>query len=140
MDLPVPRLAVPQVVVPVRRIDRSALSALAYARSISPDVTAIWVTDDPGEADRMREQWRARADGIPLVIINSPRRRLISPLLAYLDERERRDAERPVAVVLSEVVPRRPWSYLLHDKTALLLKMRLFFRPNTVVVDVPYHL
>jgi hypothetical protein len=41
--------------------------------------------------------------------------------------------------VLSEFVPRHPWEYLLHNQAALRLKLRLFFRPNTVVIDVPYH-
>jgi hypothetical protein len=42
--------------------------------------------------------------------------------------------------VLSEFVPRRFWEYLLHNQSALRLKASLFFRPNTVVMDVPYHL
>jgi hypothetical protein len=139
-DMPLPRLAVPHVVVPVARLDRSALAALAYARSISLDVTALHVTDDAAEAEQMRRRWALRNDGIPLVIIESPYRALIPPLLAYIDERERADPERPITVVLAEFVPRRFWDYLLHNQTALRLKLRLFFRPNTVVVDVPYHL
>lgn len=134
------RIAVPQIVVPVARLDRVALGALAYARSISLDVTAVHVTDSPKEADDLRRRWRAGNNGIPLVVIESPFRALIQPLVAYLDERERADPERPITVVLAEFVPRRLWEYLLHDQTALRLKLRLFFRPNTVVVDVPYHL
>jgi hypothetical protein len=42
--------------------------------------------------------------------------------------------------VLAEFVPRHLWEYPLHNQTALRLKLRLFFRPNTVVIDVPYHL
>lgn len=139
-DLPLPRLAVPHVVVPIARLDRSALSALAFARSISLDVTALHVTDDPVAGEHMRQRWAAREDGIPLVIIESPYRSLIPPLMAYLDERERQDPDRAITVVLAEFVPRRFWDYLLHNQTALRLKLRLFFRPNTVVVDVPYHL
>ncbi len=139
-DTPFPRLAVPHVVVPIARIDRAALAALAYARSISLDVTALHVTDDDIAGERMRRRWAMRDDGIPLVIIESPYRALIPPLLAYLDDRERDDPERPITVVLAEFVPRRFWDYLLHNQTALRLKLRLFLRPNTIVVDVPYHL
>ena len=102
-------------------------------------MTALHVTEDAAAGERMRQRWAARNDGIPLVIIESPYRSLISPLLAYLDARERADPERPITVVLAEFVPRRFWDYLLHNQTALRLKLRLFFRPNTVVVDVPYH-
>jgi amino acid transporter len=139
-DMPLPRIAVPHVVVPVARLDRSALAALSFARSISPDVTAIHVTDDAAEGELMRRRWAAREDAIPLVIIESPYRALIPPLMAYLDDRERQDPDRQITVVLAEFVPRRSWDYLLHNQTALRLKLRLFFRPNTVVVDVPFHL
>lgn len=137
---PLPRLAVPHVVVPIARLDRAALAALAFARSISLDVTALHVVRSHADGDRMRRRWEARGDGIALVVIASPYGDLIAQLLAYLDERERTDPERPITVVLAELVPRRVWDHLLHAQTALRLKLRLFFRPNTVVIDVPYHL
>lgn len=139
-DLPLPRVTVPHVIVPVARLDRAALRALAFARSISSDVTAVHVADDGDAAEQMRERWRARDDGIALVVIESPCRALLPPLLAYVDARARQDPERPITIVLAEFVPRHFWEYVLHNQTALRLKLRLFFRPNTVVVDVPYHL
>jgi hypothetical protein len=138
--VPLPRLAVPNVIVPIARLDRAALHALAFARSISADVTAVHVADDARAAERMRERWRARDDGIALVVIESPYRALIPPLLAYVDARARQDRERPITIVLAEFVPHHFWEYVLHNQTALRLKFRLFFRPNTVVVDVPCHL
>jgi amino acid transporter len=140
LDTPLPRVAVPHVIVPVARLDRAALNALAFARSISTDVTAVHVADDASAAERMRERWRARDDGIAMVVIESPYRALIPPLLAYVDARARQDPERPITMVLAEFVPRHFWEYVLHNQTALRLKLRLFFRPNTVVIDVPYHL
>jgi hypothetical protein len=64
----------------------------------------------------------------------------VAPLLTYIDALETQDPERPTTVVLSEFVPRHLWEHLLHNQVALRLKLRLFFRRNTVVVDVPYHL
>lgn len=125
--------------MPLRRLDRPALAALSYARSISPDVTAFFVIDDSAEAEPLRAQWRSRVDGLPIELRTSHDGSVLGVLLPYLDERERQDPDRPVTVVLSDIVPRHPWSYLLHD-TALALKLRLFVRPNTVVVDVPYRL
>jgi len=140
LDTPLPRMAVPNVIVPIARLDRATLHALAFARSISADVTAVHVADDAAAAELMRERWRARNDGIALVVIESPYRALIPPLLAYVDARARQDDERPITIVLAEFVPHHFWEYVLHNQTALRLKVRLFFRPNTVVVDVPYHL
>jgi len=130
----------PRVIVPVSRIDRATLSALSFARAIAPDAIAVHVSDGPEEAAEMRRRWEPLRGEIQLAIVESPYRVLIAPLLAYIDALERQDPERPVTVVLSEFVPRRSWDYLLHNQTALRLKLRLFFRRNTVVVDVPYHL
>jgi len=133
-------LARPRVIVPVSRIDRATLSALSFARAIAPDAIAVHVSDGPDEAAEMRRRWEPLAGEMQLAIVESPYRVLIAPLLAYIDALERQDPERPVTVVLSEFVPHRFWDYLLHNQTALRLKLRLFFRRNTVVVDVPYHL
>jgi amino acid transporter len=130
----------PMVIVPISRLDRTALAALAYARSISDEVTAVHVNDDPDEIEAIRAEWEARGDPIELVILESPYRALMAPLLAYIDAVDRLDPARPVTVVLPEFVPRHIWEYPLHNQSALRLKLRLFFRPNTVVIDVPYHL
>jgi amino acid transporter len=137
----VPRRAAPRVLVLVARLDRASLEALAYARSIAPLVTAVHVTDDQAEGERIRDRWRSLdIDGdTDLVILESPYRALIPPLVAYIDALQKQEPLRPITVVLSEFVPRRPWEYLLHNQAALRLKLRLFFRPNTVVIDVPYH-
>jgi hypothetical protein len=116
------------------------MGALAYARSISDDVTAIHVASDPSAVGDMRSRWEAWGGPVRLVILESPYRALIGPLLAYLDATETMDPSRPTTVVLAEMVPRHLWEYPLHNQTALRLKLRLFLRPNTVVIDVPYHL
>ncbi len=136
-----PRRASPRVLVLLARLDRASLKALAYARSIAPLVTAVHVTDDPAEGERIRARWRSlELDGdTDLVILESPYRALIPPLVAYVDALQKQEPERSITVVLSEFVPRHPWEYLLHNQAALRLKLRLFFRPNTVVIDVPYH-
>jgi amino acid transporter len=136
-----PRRASPRVLVLLARLDRASLEALAYARSIAPHVTAVHVTDDPAEGERMRGRWAdLDVDGdTDLVILESPYRALIPPLVAYIDALQKQEPERSLTVVLSEFVPRHPWEYLLHNQAALRLKLRLFFRPNTVVIDVPYH-
>jgi amino acid transporter len=135
-----PRRIAPRVVVPVSRLDRATLNALAFATSIASDVTAIHVADDPDDVARMKADWERWGGPVNLVILESPYRALIAPMLAYLDATDRTDPEQPTTVVLPEFVPSHIWEYPLHNQTALRLKLRLFFRRNTVVVDVPYHL
>ncbi|MBI2939981.1 MAG: APC family permease [Chloroflexi bacterium] len=130
----------PAVVVPLSRMDRAAVAALSFARSISSDVTAVHISDTREDAEAFRRLWEEFNLPVPLVIVDSPYRALVEPLLAYIDAVDQLDPQRPVAVVLSEFVPRHWWEYLLHNQSALRLKLKLFFRPNTIVVDVPYYL
>jgi amino acid transporter len=129
----------PLVVVPVARLDRTARQAIAFANSISDKATAVHITNDPESAAEMRARWPDWAGKTELVVVESPYRALVGPLLRYLDALQAQDPDRPVVVVLSEVVPRHWWENLLHNQTALRLKLRLFSRPNTIVADVPYH-
>jgi amino acid transporter len=130
----------PVVIVPIARLDEPARQAMAFATSIAAEATAVHVTNDADAAEELRRQWPAWSGGAELVVIESPYRALIGPLLAYLDVLQRHDPERPVLVVLNELVPRHWWENLLHNQTALRLKLRLFSRRNTIVADVPYHL
>ena len=130
----------PIVIVPIARLDEPARQAIAFANSISHEATAVHVTNDADTGDELRSHWPEWSGGAELVIIESPYRALIGPLLAYLDVLQRQDPTRPVLVVLSEFVPSHWWENLLHNQTALRLKLRLFVRPNTIVADVPYHL
>ena len=132
--------AEPIVIVPVARLDRTARQAIAFANSISKTATAVHITNNPESAAELRERWPDWAGATELVVVESPYRALVGPLLRYMDALQAQDPGRPVLVVLSEVVPRHWWENLLHNQTALRLKLRLFSRPNTIVADVPYHL
>ena len=133
------RSRAPLVIVPIARLDQPSIEALAFARSITPDALAVHITNDAATAAALKEQWGEIGGAAELVIVESPYRALIGPLLRYLDALQRQDPDRRLLVVLSEVVPRHWWDNLLHNQTALRLKLRLFFRPNTIVADVPYH-
>ncbi len=129
----------PIVIVPISRLDRPARQAIAFANSISTDAVAVHVTNDPATADALRERWPEWAGSTELVVVESPYRALIGPLLAYMDALQRQAPDRPILVVLAEFVPKHWWENLLHNQTALRLKLRLFARRNTIVADVPYH-
>ena len=130
----------PMVIVPLARLDRPARRALAFARTISPNATAVHITNDPQTADQLREQWQTLGGPMELVVVESPYRALVGPLLRYMDALQSLHPTRPIVVVLAEVVPRHWWENLLHNQTSLRLKLRLFGRKNTIVADVPFHL
>jgi len=128
------------VIVPIAAVNRVARQTLAYARSISDNVTAVHVTDDEAAIERMRQEWQALGTDVPLVIIESPYRSLVAPLLAYLDEVDKQRPDDTLTVVLPEFVARHWWEQALHNQTALRIKAALLFRPGVVVTSVPYHL
>ena len=135
-----------KIVVPLSGLNRGALAALQFARSLSDDVTAVVVDVDAAATERLRESWKAWDFDIPLVVLESPYRSVVRPLFAYLEETDRREPERGLAViVLPEIVPARWWQNLLHNQTTLQLKAVLLFRQEQhraprVVINVPYRL
>lgn len=132
-------------VVPIARLDRATIQSLAYARSLSPRVTAVHVALNDDEATRIRRDWERwqktlkKDEATNLLIIESPYRALLRPLLAYIDTLRESHPEEIITVVLPEFVVTHWWEYLLHNQTALRLKASLLFRPGVVVIDVPVH-
>ncbi len=129
-----------QIIVPVSRVDRSALEALSMAAGLLGDVSALHISFDESGAAAFKERWARLSTGVPLEVIVSPYRAITRPLLNYLNAIDDGDPSRPVVVVLAEFVPRHWWDTVLHNQTALRLKLDLFSRPNTAVLDVPHHL
>ncbi len=128
------------VLVPISGLQRAVVQALDYAKTLSPDARAVYVNTDVAATEQLQSQWAQWGAGVPLVVLDSPYRSLMEPLLEYI---EGVNAERPgdyVTVVLPEFVPARWWHHLFHNQRALLIKGALLFKPNTVVTSVPFHL
>jgi amino acid transporter len=135
-----PRIGKNPVVVLVAGIHKGVVEALEYARSISPNVTALTVDLDPTQTTKLRLKWAEWESDIPLVVLESPYRSIVRPLLEYIDRMERQGEGRYLTVVIPEFVPSHWWQHFLHNQTALLIKAALLFRPGKVSVSVPYHL
>jgi len=131
-----------RVIVPVPSLNRAAVRALNVARSITDDVSAVFISEDPEQSADMRTRWDRQVPGVPLVIVESPYRALAGPLMAYLDVLDRAwppDKAEPITfVVIPEYVARHWWERILYNQSAQRLRSVLLGRPHTVVVDVPY--
>ena len=129
------------VLVLVGDLHRGVVRALQYAQTLSPNAKAVYVETDPERTRRLEERWGKWGMGVPLIVLNSPYRSLLGPLMEYIDQlRRQRGEHHVVTIVLPEFLPARWWQQLLHNQTALLIKGQLLFRKNVVVTDVPYHL
>jgi amino acid transporter len=128
------------VLVLIGDVHRGVVRAVQYARTLAPTavVRAVYVETDPAHTARLEDKWGKWGLGVPLVVLTSPYRSLLRPLLDYLDHLQSRGGEQMVTIVLPEFLPRHWWQHVLHNQTALLVKGALLFRRNTVVADVPY--
>jgi amino acid transporter len=131
-----------RAVVPVNGLNRAVVQAVNFARTLTRDVRGVFVTEDPAAGEELRRRWERQLPGIPLVIVESPFRAIVEPVIAYLDVLDRAwpaDREAPVTiVVLPEYVAKHWWDRVLYNQTAKRLKAALVGREHTVIADVPY--
>jgi amino acid transporter len=128
-----------RVIVPVSGVHQGSLAALNYARSLSDDVTAVHVSVDPEETEKVQRKWELWGDGVRLVILESPYRQLIEPLLGYIEEiSSGRQPGELTTIVVPQFVPRRWYHNLLHTQAAFWLRLALLFKPGIIITDVPY--
>jgi amino acid transporter len=128
------------VIVPISGIHRGVVDALRYAISISNDVRACYVEIDSDTTERVKKEWIKWAHEVPFVVLKSPYRSVISPLLEYIDDVEQTTHGDMITIIIPEFVTRK-WRYqILHNQTALLIRAALMFRRGKVVTSVRYHL
>jgi amino acid transporter len=133
------RISRQRIIVLMASVHRGSLTALAYARSLGPDVTAVHVSIDPAESDKLREKWNYYGDGTRLVILNSPYRLFLEPVLEYIQNLLTiREPNEMLTVIVPQFVPSHWWENLLHNQTALMLRFALMFKKGLVIMEVPY--
>lgn len=128
------------IVMPISGVNRAVVMALDYVRQQGGDVRAVHVDLEPEETATIKGEWEKWGGGIPLVILPSPYRSFMTPLLDYIEEVRQQSRGGWVTVALPEVLPARWWENLLHNQRALLIKAAVLFKPRVIVTDVPYHL
>jgi len=128
-----------QVIMPIAGVHRGTLFALRYARSLSDDVTAVHISTNPVDVAKVKAKWQEWGAGTRLVILNSPYRTFLEPLLKYIDEVD--STRRPghvITIIVPQFVPQNEMTNVLHARTAETLRKALLNRKNTVITEVPY--
>ena len=137
----------PRVVVSVSAVHRGMIDAINFSQSISNYVTAVFVDVDPGpDEEALQRQWNAWFPEVPLVIIPSPYRSVVEPLLSYLEQTdiEHHDGQQAV-LILPDLIPASSWHEILHNQSAEEIKNALLYQRRhsglqRIIIDVPYHL
>lgn len=126
------------VIVPVSGITKATSGALVYATTISDEVLAVYVEVDKRDTARIEAEWEAWDIGVPLVVVPSPYRSILKPLVEYVENLRMVTPGELVTIVVPEIVPAHWWEHLLHNKTALYIRTAFLFKPNVVVTAIPY--
>lgn len=129
-----------RVIMPVSGVHQGTLSALRYARMLSDDVTAVHIVIEPDDAEKTRKKWETWGEGVRLVMLDSPFRLFVEPLLEYIaDLAEKRQPGEIITVVVPEFVSENRWTAALHTNTADILRTQLKNQHGIVITNVPYH-
>jgi amino acid transporter len=128
-----------RVILPISGVHEGTMAALSYARLLSNDITAVFISIDPVEAETIRNKWEIWGEGVRLVILDSPYRLLLEPLLDYINEiTTKRQPNEIITIVVPQFIDRHWLHNLLHTQTATWLRLALLFKPGIVVTDVAY--
>ena len=129
-----------RVIMPVSGVHQGTLAALRYARMLSEDVTAVHVAVEPAEAEKIRKKWEMWGDGVRMVMLNSPYRLFLEPLLEYIAEiSDHRQPGETITIIVPEFISNNRITAALHTNTAELLRNHLKRQEGMVIIDVPYH-
>ncbi|MBA4421334.1 MAG: permease [Anaerolinea sp.] len=133
------RVARNRVLMPIGGVHNGTLMALKYARTLSMDITALHISIDPKETEKIEEKWIKWGDGVRLVVLHSPYREFLEPLLEYIDQlSEELSPNEVITIVVPQFVPRRLWTRFLHMRTAEIIRKSLLNLDNIVILEVPY--
>jgi len=129
-----------RVLMPISGVHQGTLEALRYAKLLSDDVTVVHVSIDDEESEKVQKKWKTWGEGTRLVVLNSPFRLFVEPLLEYIEEIiEFRQPNETLTIVVPHFLPSKRWHYAMHMQTADVLRQELLSKHGVIVTDVPYH-
>jgi hypothetical protein len=138
---PPPYIARHRVLVPISNVHQGTLAALRYARMLSNDITAIHISMEPADTEKVRKKWETWGRGTRLVIVDSPYRLFLEPLLDYIREiLANRQANEAITIVVPHFLPGQRIYNALHMQTAEMLRRELLSTPGVVITEVPYQI
>ncbi len=136
----------PRILIPISNVHRGIINAVVYARSISNDISALYIELTPGTSQYVQAQWQEWFPDLPFLSKPSPYRSIIGPLIELMDEEDKNRNDGQLAtILLPEFVPARWWQGLLHNQTSWLIKTTLLYRRRykgyqRAIIDIPFHL
>ncbi|MCL6587916.1 MAG: APC family permease [Anoxybacillus sp.] len=134
------KIVEPKVIIPISGVSKVVAQSIQYARSISHDITAISIIFHEDEEQKLREKWEKFYPDVELKVIYSPYRTILSPMLDYINEVEKKTKGAPITILMPQFIVKKWWHTLLHNQTAIVLRFFLILKKDVVIATLPYHL
>lgn len=128
------------VLVPISGIHPGVVKAIQYALTISDEVKVLYVDTDKNATEKMLKVWEKWGHGLELIVIPSPYRSVLNPLLDYIDNELKQNPEELLSVVVPEFVTRRWYHQFLHNQMTFVIRTMLRMKSRVVVTSIRYHL
>jgi amino acid transporter len=124
--------------VPIDDVNYASLRAMAYARTIARNVLVLHISTNAEHSAKVKQKMNAYAPDMKLMVIESPYRAFVRPLLTYVDALHQQRPGTFVSIILPEFIPAHWWEGFLHNQSAARLRNAFERHPNVAVVLVPY--
>jgi len=129
------------ILITVSSLTNVVAQTIRYAKTISGDISALYVATDQAEADKFLAKWNKCNIDVPLVIVPSHYRLVIQPILDFIVKMEQeKNPEDYITVLIPEFETRKWWHRFLHNQTGWVLRTRLILRDDVIVTTIPFHL
>jgi hypothetical protein len=127
--------------VPVVSINKSSIRALRFARTISDNVVAFCVAIDDESGEKIKEKFALLNTNIPLIVKYSPYRKVVEPLLKFIESAEY-DLKKGdmITVILSQFAVKGWWQRILHNQTRVFIERELLKHKHIVIATMPLQL
>lgn len=129
------------IIVPVAGITRVVENSINYAKSLTDQIFAVYVSFDREDEKRFEEKWQCWQPDVRLVTLQSHYRSVLHPLSKFIDTIEHKAAENNyrVTVLIPQFITKKSWHNILHNQSSLLIRAYLLFKKNVIVATLPYH-
>jgi amino acid transporter len=126
------------IVVPIDDVNYASLRAMAFARTVSSDVVVLHISTNEERTEKVKQKMRTYAADLKMIVVESPLRAFVRPLVSYVDAVHSQHPDAFVTVILPEFITAHWWEGFLHNRTAARLQSTFEKHPNVAVVLVPY--
>lgn len=129
------------IIVPVAGITQVVENSISYAKSLTDQVIAVYVSFDRDDEKQFEQKWKSWQPNVRLVTLHSHYRSIINPLTKFIDtvEHKANESNYWVTVLIPQFIPKKSWHNILHNQSSILIRAYLLYKRKVVVATVPFH-